>query len=69
MAMNDGGGRPHDGVHLVCEDCGAIEEAEAVMAAQLSGRVESAYGFVARATKVTVFGRCAHCLTGQDSGL
>jgi Fur family ferric uptake transcriptional regulator len=53
---------PDDMIHLVCEDCGAIDHHGGQFVAQLASHLHASHGFTARAIDVTVFGRCHHCL-------
>ncbi len=56
----------HDTEHLVCEECGCVEE---VPIAQTSAKAlenqAAASGFRPSEVKIEVLGTCAHCLSGK----
>ena len=52
-----------DAIHLVCEDCGAVDHSEGLLA-QLGLHLAENHGFEARSAEVTVFGLCVHCRQG-----
>ncbi|MDH3682674.1 MAG: hypothetical protein OEV40_22305 [Acidimicrobiia bacterium] len=47
-------------MHLVCDDCGAVEDGEGPIS-ELIGHLEGSYGFEPRSAELTVFGLCRHC--------
>ncbi|HVE73624.1 MAG TPA: Fur family transcriptional regulator [Mycobacteriales bacterium] len=51
-------------VHLVCRDCGTIEEAPLGVAAGLAGTLSTERGFTVDLGHLAVFGRCARCAHG-----
>ena len=50
-----------DHIHLVCRDCGAVEEVPAGTAAAFVAAVSAASGFEAELTHTAIHGRCARC--------
>ena len=50
-----------DHVHLVCRDCGAIDEAPPELVAPLVEELASTRGFQVDVGHFAVFGRCASC--------
>ena len=53
-----------DHVHLVCRDCGGIEEAAPDVLAEVVGRLATERGFTVDVGHFAVFGRCAQCARG-----
>jgi Fur family transcriptional regulator, ferric uptake regulator len=53
-----------DHVHLVCRDCGAVEEMETALLEDVVRRVSSERGFTVDVGHFAVFGRCAGCSAG-----
>lgn len=51
----------HDHVHLVCRDCGAIEEAPPEVVAPVVEELAATRGFVVDVGHFAVFGRCQSC--------
>lgn len=54
------GGEEH--VHLVCQDCAAVQEMPADLLADLAARLGELEGFALDVGHVALFGRCAACL-------
>ncbi len=52
-----------DHVHLVCRDCGAVEEVERSAVAGVAAELERRRGFTVDLGHLTVFGRCRDCGT------
>ena len=50
-----------DHVHLVCRDCGAVQEADADLIGDAVRRLASERGFTLDVGHVALFGRCADC--------
>jgi Fur family ferric uptake transcriptional regulator len=50
-----------DHVHLVCRDCGAVEEVESSLLEDVVGRLSSERGFTVDVGHFAVFGRCRGC--------
>ena len=50
-----------DHVHLVCRDCGAVEEVERAAVAGIAEELRRRRGFVVDLGHLTVFGRCRGC--------
>ncbi|MCW2616807.1 MAG: transcriptional repressor [Frankiales bacterium] len=50
-----------DHVHLVCRDCGRVEEAPPSVVGPLVATVAEAYGFTVDVGHFAVFGRCRAC--------
>ncbi len=57
--LADAGGHAHH--HLVCDDCGAVVEADGRLLDRVAARVLADHGFVLRAESSTLAGRCARC--------
>ncbi len=53
----------NDHLHLVCRQCGGIEEADLVMAADLDVQVRRHYGFQCDVTHLSLHGLCRRCAT------
>jgi Fur family ferric uptake transcriptional regulator len=51
----------HAHLHLVCNDCGAVQEADVALAAELVGRLAERYAFSTDVEHMAITGRCAHC--------
>jgi len=51
----------HDHVHLVCRDCGAVEEASPDVVAPVVDELAATRGFVVDVGHFAVFGRCRSC--------
>ena len=51
----------HDHVHLVCRDCGGVEEAPPEVVAPVVEQLASTRGFQVDVGHFAVFGRCASC--------
>jgi Fur family ferric uptake transcriptional regulator len=47
--------------HLVCENCGALQEVEGTLTEPFSRSLARAYGFRANFTHFAVLGLCADC--------
>lgn len=56
-----------DHVHLVCRDCGKVDEVSPSVAESLVGRLRADHGFEPDIHHLTVFGRCTDC-QGPDAG-
>jgi Fur family ferric uptake transcriptional regulator len=56
-------------VHLVCQDCGKIDEASRATIAPLTKALDASHGFETNVSHLTVFGRCKDCRskTGDDT--
>lgn len=50
-----------DHIHLVCRDCGSVEEADADLAAEVRRNLLHVHGFEADVTHMAIHGRCAAC--------
>ncbi|HEV7148608.1 MAG TPA: Fur family transcriptional regulator [Pedococcus sp.] len=50
-----------DHVHLVCRDCGRVEQCSPELAEAFVGNVLRANGFVADVTHMAIHGRCSSC--------
>ena len=48
-------------VHLVCQDCGKIDQASPETIAPLTGALDDRHGFEVNVSHLTVFGRCQDC--------
>ena len=48
-------------VHLVCQDCGKVDEASPDAIRPLVSALETSHGFETNVTHLTVFGRCEDC--------
>ena len=56
-----------DHVHLVCRDCGGIEEVERTALAGVAEELAARRGFVVDLGHLSVFGRCAGCTAGAGT--
>ena len=52
-----------DHVHLVCRECGAVQEVPRAAVAGVAEELERHRGFVVDLGHLTVFGRCRECAT------
>jgi Fur family ferric uptake transcriptional regulator len=50
-----------DHVHLVCRDCGRVEQCSPELAEAFVGNVLRVNGFVADVTHMAIHGRCSSC--------
>jgi Fur family transcriptional regulator, ferric uptake regulator len=50
-----------DHVHLVCQDCGKVEQASPDAIRPLVTALQDKHGFETNVAHLTVFGRCADC--------
>ena len=50
-----------DHLHLVCRDCGGVEEAQVSVADDLVGRLAALHGFDTDVRHFAIYGRCARC--------
>ncbi len=50
-------------LHLVCRDCGAVEEADISIAEPLAARLADSHGFDVDASHFAIYGRCRRCRT------
>ena len=48
-------------VHLVCQDCGKVDEASPDAVRPLVSALEAGHGFETNVAHLTVFGRCLDC--------
>ena len=48
-------------LHLVCESCGRVTEADVDLASGLVGSLRAAYGFQPDVEHMAISGRCADC--------
>jgi Fur family ferric uptake transcriptional regulator len=48
-------------LHLVCEGCGRVEEADVALAADLVGRLHAVSGFEPDVGHMAISGRCREC--------
>ena len=48
-------------VHLVCQDCGKVDEASPDTIRPLVSALDASHGFETNVTHLTVFGRCEDC--------
>ncbi len=48
-------------LHLVCDGCGAVDEADIAVAQDLVGRLRSAHGFTPDVEHMAISGLCAAC--------
>ena len=53
-------------VHLVCQDCGKIDEASPEEVAPLTKALDERHGFETNVSHLTVFGRCHDCRSKTD---
>jgi Fur family ferric uptake transcriptional regulator len=56
----------HHHMHLVCQDCGSVIEADVSVAAPLTDRISAEFGFESDMKHFAIFGRCADC-SGKSS--
>jgi Fur family ferric uptake transcriptional regulator len=54
-------------VHLVCQGCGKIDEADQEMIAPLTRALDTEHGFETNVSHLTIFGRCAECRSKSDA--
>jgi Fur family transcriptional regulator, ferric uptake regulator len=54
-------------VHLVCQGCGKIDEADQEMIVPLTKALDSEHGFETNVSHLTIFGRCAECRSKSDA--
>ena len=54
-------------VHLVCQNCGKIDEAGPDEIAPLTKALDAAHGFETNVSHLTVFGRCHDCRSKQSA--
>jgi Fur family ferric uptake transcriptional regulator len=54
-------------VHLVCQGCGKIAEAERDTFAPLTRSLNDEHGFETNVSHLTIFGRCAECRSKNDA--
>jgi Fur family ferric uptake transcriptional regulator len=50
-----------DHMHLVCRDCGGVEEVPLTLVESVVERLAAEHGFVVDVSHFAVFGRCAEC--------
>jgi Fur family ferric uptake transcriptional regulator len=58
----------HAHLHLVCNDCGAVQEADVALADELVGRLAEGYAFSTDVEHMAITGRCARCAARAGSG-
>jgi Fur family ferric uptake transcriptional regulator len=51
----------HEHVHLVCHECGRVEEAPRELMAELAGTLRVRHGFVLDASHLALSGTCREC--------
>jgi len=51
----------HEHVHLVCHECGRVEEVPRELMDELSGTLRARYGFVLDASHLALSGTCGAC--------
>lgn len=51
----------HEHLHLVCRDCGGVQEVEREVVDEVVTRLQADRGFVVDVGHFAVFGRCAAC--------
>jgi Fur family transcriptional regulator, ferric uptake regulator len=56
----------HQHVHLVCHECGSVQETESDLLDDLAARLLGESGFALDATHVALSGRCASCREGEQ---
>lgn len=61
------GGDPH--IHLVCAQCGRVDQAPARVAGELADEVRAAVGFYVDLAHLTLHGRCDRCGPGSPDEL
>ena len=54
-------------MHLVCQDCGKIDEASRETIAPLAQALDEGHGFETNVSHLTIFGRCRECRGGTDA--
>ena len=54
-------------VHLVCRDCDVVQEIDISVAGSLVAALKQQRGFETDVNHLTVFGRCADCLTSEPA--
>ena len=52
-------------LHLVCDGCGAVDEADIDVAEDLVGRLRSTHGFIPDVEHMAISGRCAACARSE----
>jgi Fur family ferric uptake transcriptional regulator len=55
-----------DHVHLVCRDCGGVDEAEVSLVDDVVRRLSAERGFTVDVGHFAVFGQCSTCSTAVD---
>src|SRR6476659_1455421 len=58
-------GDDHGHLHLVCEGCGRVEEADVTLATDLVGRLRAASGFEPDVEHMAISGRCRDCAAAR----
>ena len=48
-------------LHLVCRDCGGVEEADVRLAEDLVGSLRASHGFRTDVTHFSIYGQCSGC--------
>ncbi|HEY5032877.1 MAG TPA: Fur family transcriptional regulator [Actinomycetes bacterium] len=54
-------------LHLVCDGCGSVAEADVEVATDLVGRLRASHGFSPDVEHMAISGRCAHCVKASSS--
>ena len=54
-------------VHLVCQNCGKIDEASREEVAPLTDALDERHGFETNVSHLTIFGRCRECRSETDA--
>lgn len=57
----------NDHLHLVCRECGRVQQVGTEIAAPLVGSLKAVHGFEVDVTHVAVQGRCAECASREES--
>lgn len=51
----------HHHLHLVCRDCGQVQEADVATADSMVGSLQTRYGFSTDVKHFAIYGRCENC--------
>ncbi len=55
-----------DHLHLVCRECGGVQQVGSEVAASMTGSLRASHGFEVDVTHVAVHGRCANCASAKE---
>jgi len=55
-----------DHLHLVCRECGEVQQVGSEVAASMTGSLRASHGFEVDVTHVAVQGRCAKCASAKE---